>query len=126
MDQSTGEIMKTKICIFILLLLLPNIVSAATDNSDPFSPGNAKMAYDAQSPVFKTNFFMLFGLFWLAVGSYIMLCFGGSASLYASNKSGQFADPEKKSGGASSMLGIILIVVGLIICLSVAKPFFGF
>ena len=127
MDKNKGENMNNKKCIAILLLLiLPNIVSAAANNIDPFSPGNAKAAYDQQSSDFKANFVMLFGLFWLAIGSFIMICFGGSASSYASNKSGQFADPEKKSGGASSMLGIILIVVGLIVCLSVAKPFFGF
>ncbi len=69
---------------------------------------------------------MLFGIFWLVVGAVVMVSFGGATATFAAHKSGQFADPEKKSGSGASMLGIIFIVLGLLLCLSVVKPIFGF
>jgi Mn2+/Fe2+ NRAMP family transporter len=116
---------KKIIIVLVLLALLGNVASAA-NNTDPFSPGNAKKAFDKQDQEFKDGFTLLFGLFWLGIGSFIMICFGGSAASYSAHKSGQFADPEKKSGGAASMLAIIFIVLGLFLCLSVVKPYFGF
>lgn len=110
----------------ILVALITNIASAASNDTDPFSPGNAKVAWDAQSKEFKDMFILIFGLFWLLIGAFVMACFGGSAASYSAHKSGQFADPERKSGGAASMIAIIFIVFGLLLCLSVIKPIFGF
>ncbi len=109
----------------LLLLILTNTSAAATD-TNPFSPGNAKTAFDKQDQEFKNYFVLAFGLFWLIVGSYIVVCLGGTASSYAAHKSGQYADPEKKSGSAVSMVGIVFIVLGLFICLSLVLPLFGF
>jgi hypothetical protein len=118
--------LKKAFIILILIGLVTNIVSAANNGTDPFSPGNAKVAFDAQDQEFKDQFILMFGLFWLIIGAFIMVCFGGSAASYSAHKSGQFADPEKKSGGAASMVAIIFIVLGLLLCLSVIKPIFGF
>jgi heme/copper-type cytochrome/quinol oxidase subunit 2 len=117
--------MKKIILCIVVLMYLSGIVSAA-NNSDPFSPGNAKTAYDKQDQSFKDIFIMLFGIFWLVVGAVVMVSFGGATATFAAHKSGQFADPEKKSGSGASMLGIIFIVLGLLLCLSVVKPIFGF
>ncbi len=117
--------MKKIIFSIVVLMYLSGIVSAA-NSSDPFSPGNAKAAYDKQDQSFKDIFIMLFGIFWLVVGAVVMVSFGGATASFAAHKSGQFADPEKKSGSGASMLGIIFIVLGLLLCLSVVKPIFGF
>jgi heme/copper-type cytochrome/quinol oxidase subunit 2 len=117
--------MKKIILSIVVLMYLSGIASAA-DDSDPFSPGNAKAAYDKQDQSFKDIFIMLFGIFWLVVGAVVMVSFGGATATFAAHKSGQFADPEKKSGSGASMLGIIFIVLGLLLCLSVVKPIFGF
>jgi hypothetical protein len=93
-------------------------IASAANDSDPFSPGNAKAAYDKQDQSFKDIFIMLFGIFWLVVGAVVMVSFGGATASFAVHKSGQFADPEKKSGSGASMLGIIFIVLGLLLCLS--------
>jgi hypothetical protein len=118
--------LKKAFIILILIGLMINTASAAVNNTDPFSPGNAKTAFDKQDQEFKDQFVLMFGLFWLIIGAFIMICFGGSAASYSAHKSGQFADPERKSGGASSMVAIIFIVLGLLLCLSVIKPIFGF
>jgi hypothetical protein len=126
MNLNICKIITLSILLFILVSIVAPAVSAATNDTDPFSPGNAKKAYDSMSDDFKTQFMFLFGLFWLGIGSFIMLCFGGSAASYSAHKSGQFTDPERKAGGATSMLAIILIAVGLIICILAVKPIFGF
>lgn len=106
--------------------MMANLASAAENNTDPFSPGNARKFWDSAGPDFQNRFLGLFGMFWFVIGAFITVCLGGSASSYAAHKSGQFADPEKKSGGAVSMIGIVFIVLGLFLCLVAVKPYFGF
>ena len=113
--------MRKVIVGLILIVLLTNIASA-----DPFSPGNAKVAWDKQSQEFRDQLTLMCGLGFLIFGLFIIACFGGSAMSYSAHKSGQFADPERKAGGASSMIGIAFILLGFILCLAFVKPYFGF
>ena len=117
--------MKKIIITLVLIGLMANIASAANDTS-PFSPGNARIFWDNQDQEFREQLTLMCGLGFLVFGLFIVACFGGSAMSYSAHKSGQFADPEKKAGGASSMIGIIFILLGFVLCLSFVKPYFGF
>ncbi len=124
--------MKLKtIILSVIVILSLNILASAADttpppNSDPFSPGSAKAAYDESSDDFKSNFNYLMGIFWIVIAAFIIACFGMATASHAARDSGQFADPEKKAGGAKGMLGIIFVVLLLFLAIAFVKPLFGF
>jgi hypothetical protein len=112
--------------ILVLIGLMTNIASAATNNTNPFSPGNAKVAWDKLDTDTQNQYSFIFGLFWLIIGSFMFVCMGGAGASYSAHKSGQFADPEKKAGGAIGIVSIIFVAFGLVLCIRIILPIFGF
>lgn len=117
--------MKRIIIVLIILGMCVNIASAA-NNSDPFSPGSAKAAYDKSDAGFKDSFNYMMGIFWFIVIAFIIACLAMATASHSARESGQFQDPEKKASGAKGMVGIIFIVLVLILAISFVKPIFGF
>lgn len=114
------------ILIGITLALCITSIATAANNTEPFSLGNAKVFWDSQDTEFHNRFILVSGLFSFAIAAVIFFAFGGAAASFSAQKSGHFADPEKKSGSATSMIAIIFVVLGLGLCLSVVLPIFGF
>ena len=118
--------LRKTIIVLVLIGFMTAVASAATNNSTPFSPGNAKVAWDKLDTETQDQYIFMFGLFWFIVGSFMFACMGGSGVSYATHKSGQFADPEKKAGGAVAIISIIFMAFGLVLCVGIVLPVFGF